>query len=114
VRTYGTEHAKILAYALRDKRLLEPLTPGATVLRAEAVYAAEEEMAMTLEDFLARRADLMLFDPSGKKGLDAAPLVAHLMGSVLRWGWRARRQQIRRYREAVADMMAFSREKGTA
>ena len=72
VRTYGTEHVKILAYALRDKRLLEPLTPGVAVLRAEALYAAEEEMAVTLEDFLNRRTDLMLFDPSGKKGLDAA------------------------------------------
>jgi glycerol-3-phosphate dehydrogenase len=113
VRTYGTEHAKILAYALRDKRLLEPLTSGAAVLRAEAVYAAEEEMAVTLEDFLARRTDLMLFDPSGRKGLNAAPLVARLMGSVLGWGWRARREQIRHYREAVAAMMAFAKEKGT-
>ena len=114
VRTYGTEHAKILAYALRDKRLLEPLTSGAAVLRAEALYAAEEEMAVTLEDFLARRTDLMLFDPSGRKGLNAAPLVARLMGGALGWGWRARRQQVRHYRETVAAMMAFAHEKGTA
>jgi glycerol-3-phosphate dehydrogenase len=110
VRTYGTEHAKILAYALRDKRLLEPLAANTAVLRAEALYSAEEEMAVTLEDFLARRSDLMLFDPSGRKGLTAAPLVARLMGSVLGWGWRARREELRRYHEAVAAMTAFARE----
>jgi len=110
VRTYGTEHVKILAYALRNKRLLEPLTSRIAVLRAEALYAAEEEMAVTLEDFLARRTDLMLFDPSGKKGLDAAPLAVRLMGGVLGWGWRARREQLRRYREAVAAMTAFPRQ----
>jgi glycerol-3-phosphate dehydrogenase len=113
VRTYGTEHVKILAYGLRDKRLLEPLTSRIPVLRAEVLYAVEEEMAVTLEDFLDRRADLMLFDPSGKKGLDAAPPAARLMGSVLGWGWRARREQLRRYREAVAAMMAFANKKGT-
>jgi glycerol-3-phosphate dehydrogenase len=110
VRTYGTEHAKILAYGLRDKGLLQPLKSGTAVLRAEAVYAAEEEMAVTLEDFLARRTDLMLFD--GGRGLDVAPLVARLVGSVLGWGWRARREQLRRYREAVATMIAFAREEG--
>jgi glycerol-3-phosphate dehydrogenase len=110
VHTYGTEHAKILAYALRDKRLLQSVTPRTAVLRAEAMYAAEEEMAVTLEDFLARRTDLMLFDRG--RGLDAAPLVARLMGGVLGWGWRARREQLRRYGEAVAAMTAFAREKG--
>jgi glycerol-3-phosphate dehydrogenase len=112
VRTYGTEHVKILAYGLRDKRLLEPITSRVAVLRAEALYAVEEEMAVTLEDFLARRTDLMLFDPSGKKGLDVAPLAVRLMGGVLGWGWRARREQLRRYREAVAAMTAFAHEKG--
>jgi len=34
-----------------------------------------------------------------------------LMGGVLGWGWRARREQLRRYRQAVAGMMAFAREK---
>jgi len=111
VRTYGTEHVKILAYGLRDKRLLEPLASGSAVLRAEALYAAEEEMAVTLEDFLARRTDLMLFDRD--RGLHVAPLVVRLMGSVVGWGWRGRREQLRRYREAVAAMMAFAHEKGT-
>lgn len=105
LRSYGTEYVRVLAYALRDPALLRPLSPSCPVLRAEALYAAEEEMALTLEDFMARRTDLMLFHPT--HGLDAAPEAARLMGSVLGWGWRERRRQVARYRESVAQMTAF-------
>ncbi len=107
-RTYGTEHVKVLAYALRDARLLRPLADGCPVLRAEALYAAEEEMALTLEDFMARRTEMMLFDRN--HGLDAAGEAARLMGSVLGWGWQERRRQVARYRDAVARMTAFAAE----
>jgi glycerol-3-phosphate dehydrogenase len=60
VRVYGTERQD-LAYALRDKRLLG-LTPSVAVMRPK-LSTVEEEMAVTLEDFLNRRTDLMLFDP---------------------------------------------------
>ncbi|MDI6858246.1 MAG: glycerol-3-phosphate dehydrogenase [Dehalococcoidia bacterium] len=105
LRSYGTEYVRVLAYALRDPALLRPLSPSCPVLRAEALYAAEEEMALTLEDFMARRTDLMLFHPT--HGLDAAPEAARLMGSVLGWGWRERRRQVARYRESVAQMTAL-------
>jgi glycerol-3-phosphate dehydrogenase len=108
LETHGTEHVKVLAYALRDARLLRPLADGCPVLRAEAIYAAEEEMALTLEDFMARRTELMLFDRN--QGLDAADEAARLMGSVLGWGRRERRQQVAQYRDAVARMTAFATE----
>ncbi|MGB6837332.1 MAG: glycerol-3-phosphate dehydrogenase [Dehalococcoidia bacterium] len=108
LRTYGTEHVRVLGYALRDRRLLRPLAPGCPVLRAEALHAAEEEMALTLEDFMARRTELMLFD--GNRGLDAAGEAARLMGKVLGWGWRERREQVSRYGKAVARMTAFAAE----
>ncbi len=106
VRTYGTDYVKVLGYALPDRGLLRPLLPGGSVLRVEAVYAAAEEMALTLEDFMARRTDLMLFDHN--HGLNAASEAARLMAKVLRWDWRQRRQQVRRYREAVAAMTTFT------
>jgi len=108
VRTYGTDYVKVLGYALPDRRLLHPLVPGGSVLRVEAVYAAAEEMALTLEDFMARRTDLMLFDHN--HGLSAASEAARLMAEVLRWDRRQRRQQVQRYREAVAAMTAFAAE----
>jgi glycerol-3-phosphate dehydrogenase len=105
LRAYGTEHSEVLAYAERDARLLHPLADGCPVLRAEALFAAEEEMALSLEDFMLRRTELMLFD-SGH-GLDAAEETAHLMGGVLGWDGRERRRQVERYKEAVARMTAF-------
>ncbi|MDP2948123.1 MAG: glycerol-3-phosphate dehydrogenase [Chloroflexota bacterium] len=110
VRTYGTEYVQVLAYAQSDRRLLQPLAPGSSVLRAEAVYAAAEEMAITLEDFLARRTDLMLFDRN--HGLEAAPEAARLMGDVLGWGRRQQREQVERYRDAVTQMAAFAPAEG--
>jgi len=106
VRTYGTEYVKVLGYALPDRRLLRPLLPGGSVLRVEATYSAAEEMALTLDDFMARRTDLMLFDHT--HGLHAAAEAARLMARVLGWNWRERRRQVQRYREAVAAMTAFA------
>jgi len=108
VRTYGTEYVRVLAYAQSDRRLLQPLAPGSSVLRVQAVYAVAEEMAITLEDFLARRTDLMIFDRN--HGLDTAPEAARLMGDVLGWGRRQRREQVERYRHAVAQITALASE----
>jgi glycerol-3-phosphate dehydrogenase len=112
VRTYGTEHAKVLEYAQSDQRLLQPLVPDGSVLGVEAIYAAEEEMALTLEDFMARRTDLMLFDHN--HGLSAASEAARLMATVLGWDSQQRQQQVERYREVVAAMTAFAADKEQA
>lgn len=112
LHTHGTEHVRVLGYALRDPRLLRPLADGCPVLRAEALYAAEEEMAVTLEDFMARRTELMLFGAGN--GLAAAQAAADLMGSVLGWSGRERRRQVERYREVVAGMTAFATAKKEA
>ena len=105
LRAYGTEHVRVLAYALRDGQLLRPLAEGCPVLRAETLFAAEEEMALTLEDFMLRRSELMLFDRG--HGLDASEETARLMGDVLGWDGRERRRQVELYKEAVARMAAF-------
>jgi glycerol-3-phosphate dehydrogenase len=108
VETYGTEHMRVLSYALREQSLLEPLAPSCDVLKAEALYAAEEEMALTLEDFMARRSVLMLFSPD--RGLGVAEEAARLMGQVLKWSRGERRRQVEEYGKAVERMMAFARE----
>ena len=63
-------------------------------------------MALTLQDFMQRRTELMLFDQ--QHGLDAAEEAARLLGSVLGWDGRERQRQVSRYREAVARMTAFT------
>ena len=103
--TYGTDYLKVLTYARQSPELLQPLAPDVPVLAAEAVYAVEEEMALTLEDFMVRRTELMLFEP--EHGLEAAGHAATLMGEALGWGRQQRQEQIERYRQVVADMTAF-------
>jgi glycerol-3-phosphate dehydrogenase len=57
---YGSLAPEVLEPALDDPTLLEPLTPDAPDIAAQAVYAAEREWARTPEDILRRRTTLAL------------------------------------------------------
>jgi glycerol-3-phosphate dehydrogenase len=108
IESYGRSHLDILALALQDKELMEPLAPGCPVLRAEVVHAVEEEMALTLEDFMARRTGLLHFDANC--GMGVAEEVSRLMSRLLGWDRGRRKAEIEGYREAVADMFHFRSE----
>jgi glycerol-3-phosphate dehydrogenase len=112
VSVYGTEHVRVLSHAVREPDLLKPLGPGCPVLAVEATHAARQEMAVTLEDFLRRRSDLMLFgEEAGRAVTDEA---ARLMGRVLNWSRKETDRQVAAYREAVARMMAFRSQAETS
>jgi glycerol-3-phosphate dehydrogenase len=53
-RNYGTDYRKVLAIAREDEELPTPVTHDGEIL-AEVIYAAREEMALTLKDILFRR-----------------------------------------------------------
>ena len=57
---YGSLASEVLEPALADPTLLEPLTPEAPDIAAQAVYAAEREWARNPEDILRRRTALAL------------------------------------------------------
>jgi glycerol-3-phosphate dehydrogenase len=61
----------------------EPLVAGLPHLRAEAVYAVREEMALSLDDVLTRRTRARLVDRAA--ALAAAPGVATLLATELGW-----------------------------
>lgn len=103
IRSYGRSHMDILALGFNDRKLLEPLYPGCPVVKGEVIYAVEDEMAVTLEDFMSRRTDLMHCD--GKERLPE--IVAKLMGRRLGWKRARRKAEISRYRQAVEDMFYF-------
>ena len=105
VDTYGTDHVRVLGRAAREPELLEPVVEGSPILRAEAAYAASDEITVTLEDFMRRRSDLMLFGPDDAAG--AAEAVAGVLDSALAWGRPERRRQLSAYQDAVARMTAF-------
>ena len=105
VDTYGTSHVRVLGCAGGDRSLVAPVADGRPELLAEAAYAATHEMAITLEDFMRRRSNLMMFGPS----LAAATTsnIARVMGEALGWDETEERRQIDDYGRDVQRMTAF-------
>ncbi|MDQ2728785.1 MAG: glycerol-3-phosphate dehydrogenase/oxidase [Actinomycetota bacterium] len=85
---YGGEARTIAALVSADKGLGEPLVAGLPYLKAEAIFAARYEMALTVVDVLARRTRALLLDRDATTA--AAPEVAALVGAEL--GWSRERQ----------------------
>ncbi len=96
---YGSDARDVLALASADASLAEPLVPGLTYSRAEAVYAVRHEMARSIDDVLSRRtrARLLARDASA----DAAPAVAALMAAELEWSDAERDRQAAAYRSLI-------------
>jgi glycerol-3-phosphate dehydrogenase len=88
VDRHGTEAAAVLALG-RARDLVRPLVDGHPFLEAEVAWAAERELAMSLDDVLARRMRLAM--ALRDRGESIAPRVASLAGDVL--GWDAERQR---------------------
>ena len=59
-RRYGQASKELLTMIETDPDLIEEAIPGSGVLKAEVRYAAENEMVVTIEDFLRRRTNLSL------------------------------------------------------
>ncbi len=60
VARHGTETPDVLAIAAGRPELLTPLVEGLPHLRVEAIWAARQEMAVTLDDILSRRTRALL------------------------------------------------------
>ena len=76
------------ADAIQIRKLMEeqpawalPIHPRSTFTMAEVVWAVRQEMAMTVEDVLARRVRLLFLD--AKAALEAAPAIAVVMAAEL-------------------------------
>lgn len=80
---HGTRHTMIDDLVRRDPSLGQPLVDGLPYLRAEAVHAVTQEMALDLEDVLSRRTRALLFDRAGARR--AARSVAELIAPHLGW-----------------------------
>ncbi|MDQ3914128.1 MAG: glycerol-3-phosphate dehydrogenase/oxidase [Actinomycetota bacterium] len=98
VRFYGDRALAVLDVAERDG-LAQPLVPGGLPLAAEAVYCAGAEMAVHLDDLLARRTRLALTDPAA--GTGAGSRAAALLAATLGWDEQARSAEVARHRDLV-------------
>jgi glycerol-3-phosphate dehydrogenase len=85
---YGTAAPAVLKLAESDPSLALPLVHGEAPIRAQVVYAARNEMALTVEDVLARRIGLQ--STGWRLAIQAAPVVAAMLRPEL--GWSAEKE----------------------
>ena len=98
---YGKQLDDLLAFAADDASWLEPLHSEVPALRGEVRLAVEREMALTLIDFMDRRAALLLFSPNF--GLAGAEAAAEIMAEALGWDADRRTRELTEYREFAAE-----------
>jgi len=78
---YGADQKYILESVEKDPGLGDQIHEHFPYIRAEIQWAVNEEMCMTIEDFLARRSRMLFLD--ARASVEAAPVVAQMMASLL-------------------------------
>jgi len=106
VTVYGSNGERMVEAMAGDPRLAERCAAGQAVTRAEVAYAVRDEMAVTLEDFLERRARLFLWDRHN--GLTVAAAAARLMGSMLGWDNTRVETEVASYQAHVREVKTFT------
>jgi glycerol-3-phosphate dehydrogenase len=106
---FGTRAPAVLALTREDASLGEPVIAGLPYLRAEVVYAIREEMAQTIEDILARRLGLQMFD--WRKSIEAAQVVSDLLARELNWAEEQKDGAVAAY---VGKIVGYLNELGLA
>ena len=91
VHRHGTQAADVAAIGASEG-LLRTLGPGIDNLEAEVVWAVREELALSLDDLLARR--MRLVHQLRDRGESIAPRVAELIGTELGWDPDQQRQEV--------------------
>ena len=71
---YGTDEEDIQLMINADPAFLEKIHPDYNYIKAELLWFVANEMAITVEDILARRTRLLFLD--AKAAMEAAPMVA--------------------------------------
>jgi glycerol-3-phosphate dehydrogenase len=92
---YGVCAPDVMKLAETDPDLAHPLLEGLAPIRAEVVFAAREELAVTIEDVLARRIGLQLH--GWRDAIRAAPAVAELLARELGWPESAKQHATAEY-----------------
>lgn len=111
--TYGPACADVLAVLGDDPKMGARVVPGLPYIRAEVPYAIQNEMAITLGDWMIRRTHIMHEDED--QGLGCAPEVAAMMAPYLEWDAGEVERQVqeycervrlsKRYREEISDQV---------
>lgn len=102
-RKFGTRATRVLELANERPELRAPIVAGLSPILAEIVYAAREEMAMTIEDVLGRRTGLQLLD--WKASREAAGITGTFLARELGWSAEFERQSVDEYRATIGRLL---------
>jgi glycerol-3-phosphate dehydrogenase len=96
---YGSRYTKVLDYAQRGARGIQPLCQHSKDITAEIWYAVGEESTYTVSDFMMRRSGLGLAEC---QGLDAVEIVGREMGKLFNWSPEEQQRQVNEYRNTAS------------
>lgn len=100
---YGSDGDIILALAKEDSTLTEKLHAKFDFTAADVVWAVRNEMALTVEDVLARRIRFLFFD--ARAAIDIAPKVAAIMAKEMGKDSVWEQQQIEEFTTLAQDYL---------
>ena len=100
---YGADEANIRRLMEERPEWANPIHPSLSITPAEEVWHVREEMALTVEDVLARRTRSLLLD--AQASLEAAPTVAALMAEELHKGEGWIRKQVQTYEKLATGYL---------
>ncbi|MAX71301.1 MAG: FAD-dependent oxidoreductase [Flavobacteriaceae bacterium] len=97
---YGSDEEKVLKLS-KENGWDKSLSDSMGVIQAQVVWAVRNEMALNIEDFLARRVRCQLLN--AKESIEMAPEVAKIMAKELGKddAWQA--QQVKEYKEVTSN-----------
>jgi glycerol-3-phosphate dehydrogenase len=96
---FGSFRDQVLDLAREDMSLLLPIVDGAPQIQAEAVYCIREELALSIEDILARRLGLQFYD--WRLAMQAAPVVGKILARERGWSPARTREEVAAYVERI-------------
>lgn len=100
---YGTDAAQIIQMMHDTPSLAERIHPTYPYTKAELVWSVNHEMAMQVEDILARRSRMLFTD--ARAAIESAPLVAELMAVQLGEGPDWVREQVVTFTELASGYL---------
>jgi glycerol-3-phosphate dehydrogenase len=103
LQIYGSDAEAIRALAAANPKWGERLHQRLPYIQAEIVWAAREELCMTVEDALSRRTRSLLLDAMA--AIECAPLVASLLAAELGRDEAWEQQQITYFRELAGNYL---------
>lgn len=100
---FGTAAEKVVWLSADNAGLRKPILARHPAIQAEVVYSVRSEMAVTIEDVLARRLGIQLY--SWCDAIDAAPVVGSLMAKELKWNSAFVRTAVNSYVEKIKHLL---------